>query len=138
MNDSDKERLERLGAFSAVFEREGFEFGKCIVPTIDHAAGLTIPYWEYSAEAERFIQSCYDDGWILPTFDWVEWKSSQEAAELRNSPSALAVAAPDQIAKLLTTLIRQDRFEEGNIAAAFQSGLFRLIVRRAHALAYVI
>jgi hypothetical protein len=138
MNGTDKERLERLGTFSAVFEREGFEFGTCIAPEMDHAAGLTTPYWKYSAEAERFIQACYVDGWIRPTFDWAEWTSSGEAAELRNIPTALAVATPDQLAKLLTTLVRQDRFEEGHMAAAFRSGLLRLIVRRARALAYVI
>jgi hypothetical protein len=138
MNGADKGCLERLRAFSAVFEREGFEFGKYIAPESDHAAGLTTPYWNYSAEAERFIQACYDDGWVRPTFDWAEWTSSGEAAELRNIPSVLAVATPDQLAKLLTTLIWQDRFAEGHMAAAFESGLFRLIVRRARALAHAI
>jgi hypothetical protein len=47
----------------------------------------------------------------------------------------LAKATPDQLAHLLTTIIRQDRFCEGELDVAFKSRLLTRIVRRAAELA---
>jgi hypothetical protein len=40
----------------------------------------------------------------------------------------------DQLAKVLTVLIRQDRFDEGALQSAFDMGLLTAIIRRAEAL----
>jgi ABC-type nitrate/sulfonate/bicarbonate transport system substrate-binding protein len=43
----------------------------------------------------------------------------------------LSKAQPDQLAKLLTALIRGDRLCEGMLAGAFESGLLPAILQRA-------
>jgi hypothetical protein len=54
---------------------------------------------------------------------------------LRDHPEALASATPDQLAKLITVVVRQERFYEGSLAGAFEDGLVLAIVRRAGVLA---
>jgi hypothetical protein len=59
---------------------------------------------------------------------------TREAKRLRDEPAALAAATADQLASLLTVLIRHDRFVEGELAGAYRSGLLTGILRRAAAL----
>ena len=47
-----------------------------------------------------------------------------------DDPAALHEATPRQIARSLTALKRQDRFVEGELAGAFESGLFGRILAR--------
>ena len=47
---------------------------------------------------------------------------SKEAMRLRDDPQALAAASAEQLAKLLTVLIRQDRFVEGRLTARLRRG----------------
>ena len=81
-----------------------------------------------------FVRTCYESGWIQP-FDWADWMGTPEAIELRDDPSVLERATPEQLGKLLTVIIRQDRFVEGALGSAFDSGLLTGIVRRASVLA---
>jgi Family of unknown function (DUF6508) len=67
-------------------------------------------------------------------FDWPQWKGTAEAKQLRDDPDVLARATPEQLAKLLTVCIRQDRFSEGTLQAAFETGLLTRILQRAKAI----
>jgi len=79
-----------------------------------------------------FIEATYKFGWVLwPEFDWIEWKHTPEAMQLRDGPEALSKATPEQLARLLTVLIRQDRFVESALQSAFESGLLTRILERA-------
>ena len=121
---SDMKRLRALAPFLSKFEAPG-----------------AFPSWERNPVAWDFIDACYKAGWIMQDFDgtewrsWVEWKSSDEALRLRDDPAALQSAAPEQIGRLLTVLIRQDRFVEGSLAGAFESGFLVDILRRIAELA---
>lgn len=88
-----------------------------------------------NAAAERFVADCYAHGWVLDGFDWAAWARTVKAQRLRDDPSELARANDHQLAQLLTVAIRQDRFVEGALAAAFASGLIIGILRRAQQLA---
>ncbi len=55
-----------------------------------------------------FVAAAYKFGWVLwGGFDWAEWMKTQEAQRLRDDREALSRATPDQLARLLTVLIRQ-------------------------------
>ncbi len=130
-----KHRLQRLRDFCLIFGQKNFQFGEMV--TEDPSTGeITMPYYSFSREAERFIKTCYECDLILPDFDWGTWKGTAEALELRDNPDAMARATPDQIAKLLTVLVRLERFCDGSLAGAFKSGLLVAILRRAMALAH--
>ncbi len=88
------------------------------------------------ADDVDFVTMCYDLGWVKP-FDWPEWKETEEAAQLRDDPEVLAKATSEQLRKLLTVMIRQDRFVEGSLAAHFNSGFIDQIIDRAAVLAKV-
>src|ERR1700690_1060681 len=91
------------------FEQKGFRFGKMVSKDPD-TGEFMMPYYSFGKEAERFIKICRERGWVLADFAWSTWKDTTEAMVLRDNPGAMARATPDQIAKLLTVLVRQGAF----------------------------
>jgi hypothetical protein len=134
LHPSLTERLDRLAAFLPVFEDPGFSFGSWIGGKPMPHLQLHMPSFVPSDPAEAFVRMAHDMGWVLSDFDWKSWKVGGEAGELLNNSETLARATPEQLAKLLTVLVRQDRFVEGSLAQAFDSGFLVAIVRRADAL----
>jgi hypothetical protein len=59
------------------------------------------------------------------------WLRTGEGRALRDRPEALDTASPDDLARLLTAIVRSDRFVEGSMVGAFESGLLASIARRA-------
>ena len=53
-----------------------------------------------------------------------------KSLQLRDDPAALQSATPEQLGRLLTVLIRQDRFIDGSLAGAFESAFLLEILRR--------
>ena len=123
-----KERLGTLAAFAPEFESPDFSFGKMV------SNPGAMPHYDLSPAALRFVDTCYKAGWIQP-LDWVEWKGTPEAARLRDDPAALEEATSEQLGRLLTVLIRQNRFVEGALGSAFESGQLTRILRRITVLA---
>ncbi len=124
-----KDRLNALAEFLPIFETPDFEFGHFV----DEPG--TFGYYNFSDDASRFIAVCYEMKWVNLCFDWSAWKESPEALQLFGDRTALESATPDQMQNLLTVAIRQDRFVEGALASAFESGLLVRILRRAAVLA---
>ncbi len=54
---------------------------------------------------------------------------------LIRNPAAIAGASGEDLGRILTTLVRGDRFSEGTLANAYETGVLRAIVRRASVLA---
>ena len=129
-----RERLHALAAFLPEFENPGFEFGKWVTPPASEPGVMIMPYLALGPVAESLHRTCYELGWVLQGFDWPAWRNTTEATQLCDNPSALERATPDQLARLLTVLIRQDRFVEGALEAAFGAGLLVRILRRAASL----
>lgn len=129
-----RERLEALTAFLPEFRGRGFSFGEWGggERTAPHA--FTRPSVAFSETASRFIQAAYDFGWVRGDFSWTKWMQTPEAINLRDDPGAILQATSDQLAKLLTVIIRQDRFVEGELLSTFASGMLMRIVERAAAL----
>lgn len=75
-----------------------------------------------------------------PTFremtkrQYAPWRNHGRRISLRDDQAPLARATPEQLARFLTVVIRQDRFVEGALLTAFESGLILRIVRRAAAI----
>jgi hypothetical protein len=98
-------------------------------------AGGTAPRnasrWAETAEA--FVRSCYDQGWVVDC-GWPRWKQTDDAQSLARDRDRLVRAMPDDLARLLTTLIRQDRYCDGSLVEAYDCGLLTAILRRAERL----
>lgn len=130
-----RERLSSLASFLPVFEAPDFEFAFWTEPEEAEPGVITLPESILSMPAMEFIDAAYAMNWVMRGFDWSEWMQTPEAIALRDNPEALGQATPPQLGKLLTVVIRQDRFVDGSLAEAFDSGLLTAILRRAAALA---
>ena len=122
--------LRRLAAFKERLEAPGFDFGQWDGSEKLADGSTTMPYFSYSAEALELLGSM-----PIRVFDWTGWMKTEEAQSLLADYSRIASATPEQLTKLCTSLKRSDRFNEGTLAWAFESGLLLAIVRRAAALA---
>jgi len=81
----------------------------------------------------EFIAAATRAGWIVP-FGWATWSQTAEGQRLLGEPRHMATATAEQLGKVLTTLIRGERFSEGTLSGAFESGLLLAIAQRAQAL----
>jgi hypothetical protein len=126
-----KHRLHCLAAFLPIFEQPDFTFGSWSGSNEGEPNVITMPYFMFSRDANAFVQSAYDLGWVQRGFNWPEWTHTPEARDLRDDPKKMTRATPDQLSRLLTVIIRQERFCEGSIESAFESGLLTAICRRA-------
>jgi hypothetical protein len=123
-------RLEALAAYVPVFEDPDFEFAAMQGGNQLQDGAIQMPFCSFSEQASRFVRATYEHEWIVTGFDWSTWAGTPEASALYEAPSALASASPEQLARLLTRLVRQDRFSDGTLARAYTDGLLTRIVRR--------
>lgn len=122
--------LQSLATYAELFAAPDFKCG-----VWEGAAPLgelgQMPYFDYSPLVARFIADAYAQKWTLDQFDWPSWKNTEEFRKLMTDTDVLASATPRQLQQLITTVLRQDRFAEGTLAEAFESGLMRRIAERA-------
>ena len=123
-----RKRLISIADFLAAFSVPGFTFGAW------SDLKEIFPEYHFSPTADAFIQAAYEAGWVSPEVDWVEWTETPEFRLLFTDPVELATASPHQLACLLTSLIRKERFCTGTLAGAFTDGLLTRILQRATAL----
>lgn len=127
------ERLRILADLEPILTAPDTDFGHWeVAPPTGGVRHL--PWFTSGPGAEAFRAAVGRGGWMMMGFDWGTWLQTPEGGALRDDPGALAGAAPDQLAMLLTAIIRSDRFVEGSIEGAFESGLLLRIARRAGAL----
>jgi uncharacterized protein DUF6508 len=130
---SDEDRATRLRALAdllPVLTAPDADFGRWVVPPPKDGI-QSLGWYEFGPAGEAFQRAV--GGWILPGFDWRAWVETVDGIALRE-PAGVATASSDQLAMLLTAIVRSDRFVEGSIAGAFESGLLAAICRRAVAL----
>lgn len=131
---TELQRLQALAAFLPVFDSPDFVFGHWEEPPPEPDGTLRFPYFALGPDAQSFFEEVGRGGWVINGFDWKAWNGTPEAVALRRG-DGFDRATPIALARLLTALVRQDRFVEGTLAEAHESGLLRRIVQRAASLA---
>jgi protein-tyrosine phosphatase len=111
------QQIDAILQYLPIFEKPGYKFGEW------HDSG----YFSYSPEVDDFIQTLYRQEVVVP-FDWTSWQ--EEARRYQSDPDALEAADLLTLRKLLTTHLRADRFVEGHLASALESGHITAILRR--------
>jgi len=94
----------------------------------------SIPYAEYPPVVDELIATAYEDDWVRRNLDWTTWLTTTEAQSLVNDAGAVEQATTEQLARLLTAIVRQERFTDGAILGALKSGLLQRIARRIRSL----
>ena len=116
---------ETFAAHGPIGRRQGGE--------ADAAGVIQMPWYEYSAEIDRLTSDMYAAK-LVRSIDWMSWAGTQEAQHLISDPTAIARATHDDLIYLLTTIIRGERFSDGEIAGAYERGTLFAIAERAQAL----
>jgi hypothetical protein len=127
--DDARARLRRLADLLPAIEAEGF------VPATFEAPGGQTPYPRYAQELDELHRLVYADDWIRSDLGWPTWMATSEAKALLEDPTAMRDATPEQLARVLTVIVRLERFSDGAMAGAVQSGLVPRLLRRAAVLA---
>jgi hypothetical protein len=127
------DRLRPLADVLPMLEAPDADFGHGELPAPRDGVH-SLGWFEFGPTAEAWRTAVAQGDWIVGGFDWRAWLSSDEGRSLHGDLAAIASAMPDQLARLLTAIIRSDRFVEGSIAGAFESGLLAGISRRASVL----
>ena len=125
-----KEQIRALADFWPVFANPKFVY-ETQDEVKEKKGVITMPSRSLSPEAKAFNKMIYQEGLILEGFDWPEWAQTDEFKDLFSKPEALAKASADQLAMLLTALLRKERFCEGTMASACSDGLLARITQRA-------
>lgn len=125
-------RLSALSLLLAQIEADPGSFGAWQRET--HAAKdhLILPWVEFSVGAKAFLAHLLEAGLVIPSFDWIAWDGR---GRYMHDPASVAVADFEECRKLLTALMRGERFNEGLLLEAFESGLLRHLIDRLGALA---
>ena len=71
---------------------------------------------------------------LVRPVDWMAWAGTPDAQRLITDPAEIADATHDQLIYLLTTIIRGERFSDGEIAGAYERGTLLAVAERAGAL----
>lgn len=128
------EDLRALVRFLPDLRRSDFSAGSWGVSGKASDGTITLPHASLGDTAEAFVAAASLNEWVRRDFNGAEWAQTAEARQLRDDEPALASATADQLARLLTVCIRQNRFVDGALPGAFESGLILRVVRRAAAL----
>jgi hypothetical protein len=128
------DRLRLLARNVRRLEREDADFGAWAPSTTRDDGVIVMPWYELGSDAEAFLADARAGGWVTP-FDWPGWAASPDGQRLIGHPDAVAGATVEDLARLLTTYVRGDRFNEGLLASAHENGMLVAIARRAGRLA---
>lgn len=95
------------------------EFGKIQESQKKTGAYLEFPHWVYTSKIADFNRMVYDMD-IVIGFDWLEWKEGQ--AMLKDSNQEYADLDGIMLCKLITLIVRAERFYEGYLNNCFENG----------------
>lgn len=128
---NDHEALAAMAAFLPRLTQPPEKFGAFNVPQRRPDGTLSMPYWTHDELVTEFVEMAYRTGWVTCR-DWPAWAESPEGERMMNDPDMLTRADIGQLRCLVTLLIRQDRFCDGTLIAAFEDGGILGVVTRAH------
>ena len=128
-------RVDALAAVLPMLETPDFEAGRWHDSVHGADGTWSMPWYELSDAAQAYVRAVGESGLMLTGFDWPSWAKTSDAKTLHADRDVLARATPDELAMLLTALIREDRFNEGALGDSFESGIMTAIARRAKVLA---
>jgi hypothetical protein len=101
------------------------EFGKIQNDQKRTGAYLEFPHWVYTSKIADFNRMVYTMD-IVISFDWLEWKEGH--AMLKDPNHEYAQYDVITLCKLITLIVRAERFYEGYLNNCFENGSMLKIV----------
>jgi hypothetical protein len=100
-------------------------FGQIIDSPKRTEAYLEFPHWQYTEKISEFVKMTYELNIVVP-FDWREWKEGQ--AMINDPQQDFTQLDGVTLCKLITLIVRAERFYEGYLNNCFQNGSVLRIV----------
>ncbi|MDR9410806.1 MAG: DUF6508 domain-containing protein [Balneolaceae bacterium] len=104
----------------------GMKFGQVKGGDDREDGSFTVHYWEQSEIFQRFHDLVYELGFLID-FDWPDWKEGKEL--LTNGNQEFEDLDTITLCKLLTTIVRAERFNEGLLVKYFRDGTIPAIIQ---------
>ncbi len=123
-------RLGALAELVSILRAPDADFGHWELPPPKDGVH-SLGWFERGPAANAFIAAVGRGGWIRTGFDWGTWLKTDEGRRFHGHPEAVETASIQQLERLITAIVRSDRFVEGSLAGAFESGLLARIAARA-------
>ncbi len=95
-------------------------FGKLKGGNKDKDGSICMPYYEENRVVNLFRSIAYDISIIIP-FDWAKWEKGRKI--VNNPYFDYQTIDRITICKIITAIVRNDRFCDGALISAFESGL---------------
>ena len=127
-------RLRRLAEFEAYLSDPDDPAFEIVPATHEGDEMVQMPWWNVREVGQAWLNLLREDGWLRP-FAWSRWSSTPRGARLLGSLDGPDDASEEELVRILTTLVRQDRFFDGALASAVRSGYVPHVCRRAGELA---
>jgi hypothetical protein len=105
--------------------RQTKRFGKLVGSKKMPDGNLSLPFWLEDEIVSKFFNAAYFLG-IVKVFDWAAW---QEGIDILNDPAAnFSGYDIETLCKLITLIVRSDKFCEGYMINAFETGTMVRII----------
>lgn len=124
-------QLRCLAAWLPVLEAPGFSPGHWRGGDADEQGVVHLPWFEYDERIANWPGGCEGGSLVAMGFDWMSWLGTPEGQVLSGDPATIQHASSADLARLVTAIVRGDRFSEGNLAGAIERGFVSAICRRA-------
>ena len=92
----------------------------------DEKGVIQMPYWVSDPLINEFVAFFYSNELIV-NFKWSEWDEGRDWYKNSDESKYDALDVPTTL-KLLTAVIRNDRFSDGALVGAFESGEFPKLI----------
>lgn len=125
------ESLRALVAMLPDLEADGAIFGEMASVEPDGDV-ISMPWFEFNAIGDRFHSLGHTVGAGLSMDAWEAWQSKEEAFLAEHS--LIASASMDDLRRLVVTIVRAERFCDGAMQTALETGLVVAVLQRAGAL----
>ena len=87
---------------------------------------IQLPYWDWEKITQKFVETMYDLNLVI-NFDWMDWNDGR--GMLQNNSHDYNSLDTLTLFKLLTTIIRADRFNDGYLIINFKNGNIIKIIK---------
>jgi hypothetical protein len=121
--------LSAIARFSETFAEADFRAGYYVEGKKNPDGSFTLGYYTFSDVVNEFLDAAQT--FALAGFDWVEWKSSDHGRRLLTESNVVAQATEEDLRKILTAYLRQERFCGGTLWNGFERGIMQAVTERA-------
>jgi len=133
-----KDDLAAVAAFAERFEAPGFSAGEWVPSKKQKNGSYTFPWWKGSKAVNEWQQALYDHNIVDPDSGYMEESAAEFVRRLEEDPMRIAGSDLATVRCVLTRVVRADRFVEGTIARASETGVAQAATKRLRELALLI